>query len=167
MSSVNRTYFLSAVLCLSILGCTSENPRVATKLNDGAALNGDLPVNPFQWKIITSAANKQDSTMYTLFGNDIAVRYARTHTQRDYPNGSVLSLLTWSQQEDPRWFGGKIPSAPKSVEFVTVGIDSDQKPSYSYQNFEGAPLKKVTSQEAAAPEGRMTYLINQRAAVMP
>ena len=40
--------------------------------------------------------------MYTLFGNDLAVQYAHTNPQHDYPAGSVLSLVTWSQQEDPR-----------------------------------------------------------------
>src|SRR5580698_11212079 len=67
--------FLSAVLSISLLGCTSTNPRVVTRFNESASLTGDLPANPLQWKIITSAIDKQDSTMYTLFGNDIAVQY--------------------------------------------------------------------------------------------
>ena len=159
--------FLSAVLSISLLGCTSTNPRVVTRFNQSASLTGDLPANPLQWKIITSAIDKQDSTMYTLFGNDIAVQYARTNAQHDYPAGSILSLVTWTQQEDPRWFGGNIPSAPKSVEFVTVGASPDQKRTYTYQSFEGTPLKKVSTQDGLAPDSRAAYLIAQRAAVMP
>ena len=105
--------------------------------------------------------------MYTLFGNDLAVQYAHTNPQHDYPAGSVLSLVTWSQQEDPRWFGENIPAAPKSVEFVTVGVTDNHKPVYSYQDYEGAPLKKISAQESPRPEGRTAYLLSQPAAVMP
>lgn len=164
---MNKIFFLGAALSIGLLGCTNTNPRVATRLNTGASLTGDLPANPLQWKVITSAINKQDSTMYTLFGNDIAVQYARTNSQHDYPAGSALSLVTWTQQEDPRWFGGKIPSAPKSVEFVTVGTSPDQKRTYTYEDFEGTPLKKVSTQDGLAPDSRGAYLVGQRAAVMP
>lgn len=65
--------------------------KVATMLNQSAALAGDPPSNPLQWRVITSAINGQDSTMCTLFGNDVAVRYARTNLQHDYPACSALS----------------------------------------------------------------------------
>jgi Cytochrome P460 len=164
---MNKVIFLTAALSLGVLGCTSQNPRVVTRLNDGAALTGDLPANPFQWKVITSAINKQDSTMYTLFGNDTAVKYVRTSSQHNYPAGAVLALVTWNQQEDPRWFGGNIPSAPKSVEFVTVGATPDNKPTYTYQSFEGTPLKQTSTQDGLAPDSRAAYLVAQRSAVMP
>jgi hypothetical protein len=166
-NKTNKRILLAAALSIGVLGCTSQNPRVVTRLNDNAALHGDLPANPFHWKVITSAINKQDSTMYTLFGNDIAVQYARSNSQHNYPAGSVLSLVTWSQQEDPRWFGGNIPSAPKSVEFVTVGATVDRKPTYTYQSFEGTPLKQTSTQNGLAPDSRAAYLVQQRAAVMP
>ncbi len=162
-----KIYLVGMGILLGVMGCSEQNPRVATRLNQDAALAGDLPSNPLQWRVITSAVNEQDSTMYTLFGNDLAVQYARTNSQHDYPAGSVLSLVTWKQQEDPRWFGGKIPAAPKSVEFVTVGATADHRPSYSYQEYEGAPLKKISAQEGLAPDGRAAYLLSQRAAVMP
>jgi hypothetical protein len=164
---MNKIFLLGAALSISLLGCTNTNPRVATRLNASGSLTGDLPANPLQWKVITSAINKQDSTMYTLFGNDIAVQYARTNSQHDYPAGSVLSLVTWTQQEDPRWFGGRIPSAPKSVEFVTVRASPDQKRTYTYEDFEGTPLKKISTQDGLAPDSRAAYLVDQRAAVMP
>jgi hypothetical protein len=135
--------------------------------NAVAALTGDLPANPLLWKVITSAVNKQDSSMSTLFGNDIAVEYARNNGQQNYPAGSVLSLVTWAQREDPHWFGASIPAAPKSVEFVTVSVGANHRPSFSYQNFEGTPLKKVSAQEGPMPSQRAAYLLAQRAAVMP
>jgi|SRR5271167_1418535 len=38
-----------------------------------------------------------------------------------------LSLVTWKQQEDRRWFGAKIPAASKSVELVAVGTAADHR----------------------------------------
>ena len=66
--------------------------------------------------------------MSTLYGNDVAVRYARMNPQQDYPAGSVLSLVTWVQREDGHWFGAKIPGPVKSVEFVTVTAGPNNHP---------------------------------------
>jgi hypothetical protein len=126
-------------------------------------LAGALPSNPLAGKVITSWINKQDATMSTLFGNDVAVQYARTNAAAQYPVGTVLSVVTWGQQEDLRWFGGNIPQRPKAVEFVTVTAPG----TYSYQRYAGSPLKKVASVEGVDPKDRAAYLLAQRAAVMP
>jgi hypothetical protein len=145
-----------------LVGCTRENPRVVTTLNSDAALTGELPLNPMQGKVITSWVDKQSSTMTTVFGNEVAVRYARTNQEAKYPAGSVLSVVTWNQQEDPRWFGGNIPAKAKSVEFVSVDAND-----YRYQRYEGSPLKKVAAEQGPTPNDRTAYLLSQRAAVMP
>jgi hypothetical protein len=155
---------LSAVLTLGLGGCSEKtNPRVATRLNDDAALGGDLPSNPLQDKVITSWIDKKNATMSTLFGNDIAVQYARTNSEMKYPAGSVLSAVTWEQQEDPRWFGGSIPKTTRAVEFVTVKGPG----AIAYSRYEGSPLKKVASVEGSDPNDRAAYLLSQRAAVTP
>jgi len=147
-----------------LAACTRENPRVVTTLNNDATLVGVLPSNPIQGKVITSWVDRSASTMSTMFGNDIAVHYARTNPDTKYPAGSVLSVVTWNQQEDPRWFGGNIPAKTKSVEFVSIGNGAN---AYSYQRYEGSPLKKVASEDGATPNDRAAYLLNQRVAVMP
>ena len=89
------------------------------------------------------------------------MQYARTNAEMKYPAGSVLSVVTWSQQEDPRWFGGSIPQKTRAVEFVKVMGPG----AYSYQRYEGSPLKKV--EDGVAPNDRASYVLSQRAAVMP
>jgi hypothetical protein len=154
----------SALLVFGLAGCSDKvNPRVATRFNQDAELPGDLPSNPLRNKVITSWIDRQDATMSTLFGNDAAVQYARTSADGKYPAGSVLSAVTWNQVEDPRWFGGKIPHTPKTVEYVTVNGPGQ----YTYQRYEGSPLKKVASIEGADPNDRAAYLLAQRASVMP
>jgi hypothetical protein len=159
---VREIYLLGAVLAAGLVACSDKtNPRVVTRLNDEAALVGELPSNPLKGKVITSWINKHDATMSTMFGNDVAVQYARTNAEMQYPAGAVLSVVTWSQQEDRRWFGGSIPQKPRAVEFVRVTGPG----AYSYQRYEGSPLKKV--EDGAAPNDRAAYVLSQRAAVMP
>jgi len=109
-----------------------------------APLAGTLPLNPLQWNVITSSVDHQASTMSTL-----------------YRAGSVLAMVTWTQQEDDRWFGARIPGPPKSVEFVTVTAG----PNYSYEDYQGSPLQKTSSQ--AGRKVRLDDLLSRRAAVMP
>ena len=87
-----------------------------------------------------------------------AVKYARANSGHYYPAGSMLSLVTWEQQEDRRWFGGKIPGSPKSVEFVTVSMDAEHRRSYLYQKFQGKPLKKILDEEGPTPTERTAYV---------
>jgi hypothetical protein len=159
-----RAYFLCGVMLLGMVGCSEPtNPRVATKLNTEAMLVGDLPSNPLRERVITSWVDQRDATMSTMYGNDVAVQYARTSAERKYPVGAVLAVVTWGQQEDARWFGGRIPQRAKTVELVTVTGPG----AYSYQRYEGSPLKKVAGVDGADPAGRAAYLLAQRAAVMP
>jgi len=161
---VREIYLLGAVLAAGLVACSDKtNPRVVTRLNDEAALVGELPSNPLKGKVITSWVNKHDATMSTMFGNDVAVQYARTNAEMQYPAGAVLSVVTWSQQEDPRWFGGSIPQKTTAVEFVKVTGPG----AYSYERYEGSPLKKVANGEGADPKERAAYLLAQHAAVMP
>jgi hypothetical protein len=157
----------SAILLVLLAGCSAPNPRAVTTPNHAAELRGNLPADPLLWRVITPEINRSQSTMSTLVGNDLAVDYARTHADANYPTGSVLALVTWSQQEDTRWFGANIPSDPRSVEFLTVSNGPDHKPFYAYRSYKGAPLTVAQSQDSPTPQGRTAWLLAQRAAVLP
>ncbi|WP_035348219.1 cytochrome P460 family protein [Edaphobacter aggregans] len=152
---------IAAAALLPLAGCTSK--PTASTVNTEALLTGKLPYNPLAWKVVTSWVNERNGTMSTLYGNDVAVQYARSNSAHAYPAGSVLALVTWAQRDDPHWFGAKIPSAPQSVEFVLV--PSSPAASSSYQRYQGSPL--ALSPATGADAARIDYLITQRAAVMP
>jgi hypothetical protein len=153
--------FAAAFSLLPLAGCTSK-PSIAV-INEQATLKGQLPYNPLAWKTIASSINQRTATMSTLYGNDVAVAYARGNSGHDYPAGSVLALVTWAQRDDPHWFGARIPSAPQSVEFVTILSAPDAKP--AYERYQGSPLTRVAASDSDA--SRAEYLTTQRAAVMP
>jgi len=150
-----------------LTGCSPRNASLVAAQNKSATLSGDIPFHPLQGRVITSWIDRRDSTMSTLYGNDVAVQHARTNEPHNYPPGALLAAVTWKQQEDPRWFGARIPATAQSVEYVTVKSAPDGKPSYLYQLYTGTPLKETASAEGAVPSERASWLLSQRAAVMP
>ena len=157
---------LAPALLLLLIGCSQPNARVITRFNRDAAVSGELPYNPLQWEVIASTLNHKNHTLATVLGNDRAIASARTTAAHAYPVGSVLSVITWSQEEDPRWFGGNIPGNVRSVEFLEVQSGQDHG-TYLYTMYRGSPLRKLVSTTDKSPTGRPAYILGQRAAVMP
>src|SRR5436190_11642 len=83
-------FVFGIVFALGVFGCGGEKPKLSASLNQTASLRGDLPANPLAWRVIASSASRNDSTMSTLYGNDVAIQYARRNSDRRYPNGSAL-----------------------------------------------------------------------------
>ena len=159
--------FLGAAFMFALLGCSQPNARVQTRFNNDAELTGKLPYNPFSWQLISSTLNRNGHAVSAFVGNEQAVKYARTNAAGDYPAGSVICVITWSQQEDPRWFGGNIPQKLQSVEFLEVQSGPDNARNYLYSSYAGSPLVKSTFFAQSSPSGRAAQLLSQRAAVMP
>jgi len=167
---------LSLLATLTLAGCSAPtNPALVASINLPASLSGELRTNPLQWQVITSFVDKSHSTMSTLYGNDTAVQYSRSNSGHDYPDGSQLALVTWTQREDPRWFGANIPGQLQSIEFVTVSQalsparpSSPQLiPSYFYQRFEGSLLKLSASWNSTVPDLRVSLLLSLPASPFP
>jgi Cytochrome P460 len=163
---VKTIQVFAAALLLMLTGCSQPNARVTTRLNRDAEVSGQLPYDPLQWAVIASTLNHNDHTLATVLGNDRAIACARKNATHAYPAGSVLSVITWSQEEDPRWFGGNIPGNVRSVEFLEVQSGQDRG-TYLYTLYGGSPLRKLVSTDEKSPTGRAAYILGQRAAVMP
>ena len=112
--------------------------------NRAAALPISLPYQPLGWSAITMYVDPKSHTTATLYGNDTAMH--AVHTQGasmgapkapTYSADSVLALVTWSERDDPHWFGGRIPDKPLSVEFVQMAAAG--RPNL-YRRFAGPEL---------------------------
>jgi hypothetical protein len=173
-TTISASIVFALACCVFFFGC-SDGGRVApltATINENASLStaaaSVLPANPLKWRIITSAIDPQNSTMSTLYGNDIAIQYARANTKHDYPPGSQIALVTWTRRDDPRYFGAKIPDSIKTIEFVSVNAAPEAgSTQYTYERFEGNPLAKTQSDISAPPSPSGSALLNQRAAVLP
>jgi hypothetical protein len=164
---VTTVRLLGAIMLIFLSGCSQPSARIQTRLNRDAELSGELPYNPLTWEVISSTLNPVDHTLATISGNEQAIAYARHHASSNYPAGSVLAVVTWGQQDDPRWFGGKIPGGVRSVEFLEVQTAADSGQNYLYSLYSGTPLRKSVSIAEKAPTSRASYLLAQKAAVMP
>ena len=135
--------------------------------NGNAALPADLPNQPLQWRVITSYVDKSHSTMSTLYGNDAAIAQARSAPPLAYPPGAELALVTWQQQEDRHWFGGRIPDKPLSIEYVTVSAGTPS-PACQYDIWQGTPLQKQTPPAGdSTAQGRIARILSLTPAAMP
>ena len=158
-----RLLMAGCVALLSFaLGC-SRTPSNSEVFNQPAAIPAGAPLDPLQWKVITSSIDAPHQTMSMLFGNDVAVASARSGKQGKYPAGAVLSLVTWAQQEDRHWFGARIPKQFQTMEIVKVTPGAEGETTTSYERFEGQGLQKASDGD----EARKAYILLQRAAVMP
>ncbi len=156
-----RISSMLGIVALALLaGCGGRKTPVSQIVNAQATFpTPGLPANPLQWRPVTSLVNRGDHTMSTLYGNDAAVDAARSH--RPYGNGAVLSLVTWSEREDPHWYGGSIPGSPITIEFVSMYESTPQ-----YRRFEGQPPhENFVTGETAQP--RTAWILAQHAAPLP
>jgi hypothetical protein len=117
-------------------------------------------------KVLCSSINKKDSTMTTLYGNDIASGFARNQPGNEYPAGSSLTLVTWAAKEDEHWFGGVIPGDIKSIEKIRFIITGKNKAKVVYEMFQGKSLRKAATDKLNELR-RINLIVNMRASVMP
>jgi hypothetical protein len=76
--------------------------------------------------------------------------------------GSTFILATWSQREDPHWFGGRIPNALHSVEVLRFC----QRDTATYDYFEGPDLnRKVSSGDSLTQ--RIDYIRKMKVSPLP
>jgi hypothetical protein len=69
--------------------------------------------------------------------------------------------VTWTQRDDPHWFGARIPDRPLSVEFVEA---SGQQP--RYRRFSGDSLEEDAGATNIAAE-RASFMLRLPPAPLP
>ena len=148
-----------------------QNPdRAASLVGAGSGAAANSSSNPLEGKVISSRIDRVRQTMSTLYGNDIAVGYTKSGVGgvspgHSYPAGSVLTLVTWSQQADPHWFGANTPAQIQSVEIVRFPASAAVRS--SYERYAGSPLRKTTGDDAKMIGERMEDISRMRASVTP
>jgi hypothetical protein len=143
-------------------------PREEVVNNKAAALPVSLPYQPLGWGAITMYVDRKTHTTATLFGNDAAMQALDTVPKGEpraptYPTGSMLALVTWAQRDDPHWFGGRIPDALASVEFVRIAAAGQEN---EYRRFAGQSLHEEPL-SASAAEPRMSLVLSLSPVQLP
>jgi hypothetical protein len=139
--------------------------------NHAADLPANLPYQPLGWNALTMYVDRSARTTATLYGNDTAVQFmtarnfgtTKTNAPIILPAGAVLALVSWSQRDDPHWFGARVPYKPKAVEFVQLAASGNGN---EYTSFSGAGLAK-DHPDAAASAQRMEYMLGLTPVSLP
>lgn len=122
---------------------TASVPGTEIVNNRAATLPKSLPYQPLAWTPITMFVDPKAHTLTTVFANDAAVpSYTRRGTMpavSTLPVGATLAVVTWTERDDPHWFGGRMPDTPSSVEFVTSNVANTSR----YLRFDGLDLTET------------------------
>jgi hypothetical protein len=149
------------VLFLILMISCGQKSKETVNIRASAQRSDGLEENPLLMSPITSSIQPNDSTMSTLYGNEIAFHYAKQHSDSNYPEGTILYEVTWRQKPDELWFGANIPKEIFSVEKIYFrGND------YVYEKFEGNPLKKISIAKVDS-DLRQSFILSQKMAVSP
>jgi len=156
-------YAYILLAALFIVSCSNKMKDAGT-LNKTASLPAAFNFNKQGWKVITSFINRQQATMSTLYGNEVAFKYATTGASGSYPPGAALALVTWKQQEDKRWYGASIPDKLQTLELVNTTVANGNDTTATYRQYEGAALAPAPPADSL---NRIRYILGQKASVLP
>jgi len=157
------TYILFTASVFTLAACNNRKPAEEL-LNKKAAIPTSFNFSKAGLKVITSSINKKEQTMSTLYGNELALKTAISGST-NYPPGENLTLVTWKQQDDDRWFGAKIPGDLLSVEVIKTINSGTGEITANYQRFKGKKL--VADTDTAHQQERISYIFSRKPSVMP
>lgn len=138
--------------------------------NRAAILPDGLPQQPLGWNAITMYVDPRSRTISCLYGNDGAMHAIndwKIHSSDmsatlTYPPGAIMSLVTWSERDDPHWFGARIPDKVESVEFVQV-VNATRM---DYHRFTGTQTTEDRLQQNFE-EQRIKFILALKPAALP
>lgn len=151
--------FLIIIAVVLLVSCNMKNKNNVNEKASVSALD-ELPENPLLLSPITFSIDPNQSTMSTLYANQVALLHAKTKANSAYPTGAVLYEVTWKQKADSLWYGANIPSQIIRVERIQFTGDSSPK----YELYAGHPLKKI----AFVPQTkRINFILAERMVFIP
>jgi len=153
------------IFTLVVTSCTAPNTNHAGEINAKASHPADFKFQQKGLKVITSSINKRANTTSVLYGNAVAQKFAKQLNPTD-STGVVMTLVTWNQEDDDRWFGARIPGNLLCVETVTI-TGTANKPLKSFGLYSGASLTKQTVTDALESDPRITFILSQKASMLP
>ena len=117
------------------LPISSANVQGQEVLDNAASrLPKGLPMNPLDWTPVTVYSDPQKHTISVLFVDNKEIG-----TGTLAADGSAMALVTWTERDDPHWFGARIAHQVVSVEIVRPGVSNETE----YRMFAGVGDARV------------------------
>lgn len=154
-------YYLLAIILIALFTGCVQTTAPADLINKKASLPGTFTISDLHQRVLSSFYNTKDNTNSVLYGDNGAEQVLQKHNTATSPAFS-LTLFTWHQQEDPHWFGARIPGDLVSVERLTKERTGDR---LSYQKLTG---KQLTAVDDTAGSGkRIRFILSQQPLIQP
>jgi hypothetical protein len=117
---------------------------------DGSAarLPQGLTFNPLDWTPLTVYTDPQRNTISVLF----AAPHGSTISAGGDTAGSEMALITWTERDDPHWFGARIADQVVHVETVHLSANNNLE----YHRFSGHAAARV---DAISPQSERLRFI--------
>lgn len=155
-----RKIIIISFLLAFLFSCKKPLPE---NRNDGASLPSSFKFDELKVKAITTLVNTNKGTTSILFGNEQAIKELK---REEVTNAEKkLVLVTWQQQEDPRWFGAKIPDHLLMVEVLQTNTIFENINEIQYQLYEGKEL--TLSTDKTNNTNRVLFIKSIKPSVIP
>lgn len=154
---------LIVYLIMSVLVVSCNSKKEYEPVNENASLPASFDFNAMNLKVVTSSINHKKQTMITLYGTDSAINDLKDNLEKNEGKERILALITWSQKEDPYWYGAKIPNNLLSVEIIKSRQPFSENSEILYQKYEGKKLKKVSTDGT----DRIHTILSMKPSIMP
>jgi hypothetical protein len=157
--------FLSKLFVIAVVLLSSCKPATPPDqlINQKASLPQTFKLADLHQKVITTFINNREHITGILYGNEKAYLAAGA-AQPVKAAGESFTLVTWHQQDDPHWFGARIPGDLISAETLTL-TGKDDAPAYHYQKYNGKELVKLA--DTSGSSNRIKFILSQQASITP
>ena len=119
-----------------------------------ASPNGiPFPANYINWQIISSSHRTDNKTLRVIFGNDIAIKAARSGNINPWPKGAMLGKVVWKEGKDEHWTAAIVPKKFVHVEFMLKDkVKYKSTGGWGYARWVGPDLKVHGKNDSFANE---------------
>lgn len=147
------------LIAMFLAACGQDHkPQLQTRYNTAATPVQTEALQALNGFVINSFVDTKKHTTSTLYGNAVVANYLKDSTDNNYPKGSVVTLFTWQQTSDPRWFGGNIPDSLISMEVVRYNDST------TYTFYQGKNLTPAENSNAASS---LAWIRAQKMMIVP
>lgn len=154
-------YYLLAIFSIALFAGCNQTTAPADLINEKASLPNTFSISDLHQRVLSSFYNTEDSTNSILYGDKGAEEILQKGERSASPAFS-LTLVTWHQQEDPHWFGARIPGNLISVERLTKANMHDR---LFYQKLSGKQLIAVN--DTSGNGERIRFILSQQPLIQP
>lgn len=132
-------------------------------INVPASLPEDFQFEKMGLKTIGATINPEAGTNGILYGNNNALTSLK-NPALSIKGEKILTLVTWKQRDDPRWFGAKSPYDFLMIEVLKTNNSFNENQKITYELIKG---KTFTTHHETDTGKRIQLITAIRPAVMP